>query len=415
MSLVTVFLLMWAAPSPRFQTYMIEPPSHSEGWANDSHTANKSTDNFYASVWPPLQKALCGEGAPNLQIASELFRLARDDVFLINNHDKDSSYAPTQPLEAFNTTELRRSIEEGKPSATADQFFRGNWAISALDGNHTHRDGNLTRFRTRYVRIWKAGNNQIRYLEKSLAEHLGTVNHLKEVRMSRKYFFRATEEEIEPCIYTVVRDPIEHFLSGYNEIEWRESERHTWPSAPYHTATPYNKTNPKVLRDRFRAFVENLLVEDGSFLVNSVYSHPFSMSRVLASLAMMGRTLDGYLPDLSNLLENWAKFLIKTCPGVPPLDAFPKAKLDGQHRSSQDPRGTYKASREVWAEGGPVARALCLLSAPDYACFDLLPGIPKFCQTVYRTHAGVITKYGREHYTKYPAFKLKLHVLLQSI
>mmetsp|Transcript_24775 Transcript_24775/g.58151 ORF Transcript_24775/g.58151 Transcript_24775/m.58151 type:complete len:793 (+) Transcript_24775:112-2490(+) len=397
-------------PSPWFPIGF-EP---SGGPAASSSAAERPTrnnvagddDNFYTSTWPPLQKIICGEGAPNLHLASELFRLARDEVFSTNDN-QGRSYAPTQPLEALNTTELQRSIKEGKLTATADQFFRGNWAISVLDGNHTHQDGKLTRFRTRYVRIWKAGNNQIRLLEEDLAKHLGTADYRSEVHMEKKWFSKTTKQEIEPCIYTVIRDPIDHFLSGYNEIEYRELREHTWPSAPYHAAVPYNKNDTEVLRNRFRAFVENLLVEDGSFLVNSVYSHPFSMSRVLASLAMIGRKLDGYLLDVANLTERWPEFFSTTCPGVPPVDAFPKAVLQGQHKSSGDPWGTYKASKEVWTEGGPVARAMCLLSAPDYACFDRLPaGIPEFCQTVYRDHARTLTEYGQDHYMKYPALRL---------
>ena len=130
------------------------------------------------------------------------------------------------------------------------------------------------------------------------------------------------------------------------------------------------------------------------------------MSRVLASLALQGRLLDGYLPDLSNLTQRWAGFLTRTCPDLPPFDAFPKAEVQGQHASSSDPLGTYIASKEVWRRGGPVARALCLLSAPDYACFTELPaGIPEFCQTVYRDYAGHLTEYGRPnggHYREYP-------------
>ena len=92
---------------------------------------------------------------------------------------------------------------------------------------------------------------------------------------------------------------------------------------------------------------------------------------------------------------------------MPPVEAFPKPELKGQHMSSKDPWGTCQASKEVWAEGGPVARAMCLLSAPDYACFDRLPaGIPEFCRTVYRDHARTLTEYGRDHYMEYPALRL---------
>jgi len=366
-------------PSPWFPNMTVSPTSDGRPLASE--------DGFYTSTWPPLRKVMCGEGAPNLHLSSMLFKLARDEVFLTN---------PTRPLETMNTSELEQSIEEERPTSTAEQFFSGNWGMSALDGNYTQQDsGKLTLFKTRYVRVWKAGNNQIRALEEDLAKELGISDYQEEVRLRKKEF--QTENGIEPCIYTVIRDPIQHFLSGYNEIEFRTFRTHTWPEAPYHTDLPYNKTDDH--KKRFRAFVEDLLVEDGSFLVNSVYSHCFSMSRVLSSLAKIGRQLNGYLADLADLTQRWPEFLTNTCPGLPPLESFPKPKVNGQHQSSKDPWGTYKASKEVWAEGGPIARALCLLSAPDYACFEDLPeGIPEFCQTVYKDHAQTLIDYGQKHY-----------------
>lgn len=255
-------------------------------------------------------------GLPFERSCAERFKLARDEVFLTN---------PTRPLETMNTSELEQSIEEERPTSTAKQFFSGNyWGISALDGNYTQQDsGKLTLFKTRYVRVWKAGNNQIRALEEDLAKELGISDYQEEVGLRKKEF--QTENGIEPCIYTVIRDPIQHFLSGYNEIEFRTFRTHTWPEAPYHTDLPYNKTDDH--KKRFRAFVEDLLVEDGSFLVNSVYSHCFSMSRVLSSLAKIGRQLNGYLTDLADLTQRWPEFLTNTCPGLPPLEnPFPNQR-----------------------------------------------------------------------------------------
>ena len=368
----------------------------SDGGLLDASDA--SGDDFYTSTWPPLKEALCGEGAPNLHMAPMLFKLARDEVFFT---DQATDYAPTRPLESMNTTELERSIEEKRVTPTAKYFFGGNWGISVLNGNYTRKDsGDFSLFKTRYVRMWKGGNNQIRALEEDLAEELGITDYESEMHMKEAHF--ETQDGVEPCIYTAVRDPISHFMSGYNEIEFRTFRTHTWPEARYHFDHPLDKNDHNATKDRFRGFVEDLLVEDGSFLVNSVYSHPFAMSRVLVSLGQEGYRLHGYLPDLTDLSNRWPQFLVDTCPGLPPLEAFPKPKVEGQHKSSSDPLGTYAASKEVWADGGPTARAMCLLSAPDYACYEDLPdGIPEFCQTVYTDHAQALTEYGRKHYMKY--------------
>jgi len=239
-------------------------------------------------------------------------------------------------------------------------------------------------------------------MEDDLAKHLppGTVEYKSNVQM-KKNTWRPDEPGYPPaCMYTAVRDPIVHFLSGYNEIEYRTTKKRTWPSAPYHTDLPLpggNDNDPQETRKkRFRGFVEDLLVEDGSFLVSSVYSHCFSMGRVLAVLAEQGRTLTGYLPDLVNLEETWPRFFTETCPGLPPLEAFPqqpqerRRNLSGrQHESSSDPLGTYGAAKDVWAEGGPVARALCLLVATDYACWNHT--IPDLCRSVYTEHGPALT------------------------
>ena len=194
-------------------------------------------NDFDTSICPPLRAVLCGEGAPNFDLASELFRLARGEVFpatTTNTNTGTTAYTPTRPLEVMNTTELWRSLEQGIPSATADQFFHGNWGVSALEGNYTHSTsgGDPRHFWLRYVIMWKGANNQIRGLEDNFVKYLGTA-HRENFHM-RKHDLLPNEAGIDkPCIYTAVRDPIQHFLSGYNEIEYRELlPKHRWPSAP---------------------------------------------------------------------------------------------------------------------------------------------------------------------------------------
>jgi hypothetical protein len=48
---------------------------------NDTLPRATDIDDFLNTTWPPLRKALCGKGAPNLMLANILFKLARSEVF----------------------------------------------------------------------------------------------------------------------------------------------------------------------------------------------------------------------------------------------------------------------------------------------------------------------------------------------
>jgi len=98
------------------------------------------------------------------------------------------------------------------------------------------------------------------------------------------------------------------------------------------------------------------------------------MSRVLVSLKQYGQKLTGYIPDLANLTSIWPDFMSSRCPQFLDRDSIPTMRVDGQHDSSKDRLGLYRAAKDVWAEGDPISRSLCLVHAFDYACFDDLPG-----------------------------------------
>jgi hypothetical protein len=206
-----------------------------------------------------------------------------------------------------------------------------------------------------------------------------------------------------PCVYTAVRDPVSHFLSGYNEVEFRQLGEYNnksstgFPSAPYHHAFPYSEDSPELRKTRFKAFVEDLLREEKVFGQHWQYRHFYDMSRVLVPLKKHKVELK-YIPGLSNITSVWPRFMSSTCPNFPALDTIPKMPISGQHRSSKDRLGLYKAAKEVWAEGGPISRSICILHAFDYACFpELAKNIPLLCKFVYRDHAEDIVRLGTKH------------------
>jgi len=243
--------------------------------------------------------------------------------------------------------------------------------------------------------MFKCANNQIRAMLKQINNHTGSnfvqLKHQTLVKHLEHYPKRLPA----PCIFTAIRDPISHFLSGYNEIEYRFEPyyNHTKGRMPPFGKLPRETADER--RIRFQTFVEELLLGQYQYQIG-LYWHVFSMSRILGFLQKHNATLTGYLPQLSNLTSTLPVFLSETCPNMYPVENMTAAvKTAGQHNSSQDPLGTYQAAKDVWMEAGPTARALCLLHAFDYACYPDLPdGIPPLCQYMYEKHAEEIIRVG---------------------
>ena len=389
---------------------------------------NDSNDLFYKTTWPPLQRTLCGKGYPNLMFAPILFELAREEAFRNNNssvtatnskaHDGESSIISTIPKPSLTNRPLL--TDDRSPSRTKIKFFAGDWGASIFHG--TNHQG--AKFAILYVKIWKSGTNQVSWMEKKLFKHYNLTYVAKDRRLSGaiRNYINAGRSNITdgtynykfadtptPCIYTAVRDPISHFLSGYNEIEVRQLGEYNNESyidfpqnatrAPYHAEVPYSSTNPQLRKKRFMAFIRDVLLEEEVLSSHHVYSHFYSMSRVLVVLTNLNLTLTSYIPTLSNITITWPAFVSSTCPGAPPLDEFPHMTKQGQHRSSKDRLGLYKAAKDVWEEGGPVARSLCLLHAFDYACYEDLPeGVPPLCRKVYQDYGERVLDYGSTDY-----------------
>jgi hypothetical protein len=390
---------------------------------NESSYSTSTDDIFFEeedfdnNIWPPLRHVLCGKGTPNLKLARTLFRLARMEVFDEND--------PTIVNRTFSNAN-----GNGGPTRTLSTFFAGDWGASIIYGGHANNI-NPSNFTTLYVRIWKCGNDQIRSMERTLSTTLAskgnkqklTGTYLSDITLwhgldTSAYTSNNPKESssddspiVPPCIYTVIRDPISHFLSGYNEAETRilgydlkvfsgGMRKYAW--APYLTAVPYSNSSESLRRLRFSEYVKDLLREDETLSRHYMYSHSFSMSRILSILSRFNVTLTGYIPTLQNITSTWPNFISSTCPGAPSIDMIPQMGTKGQHKSSKDTTQLYKAAKDVWAEAGPIARSLCMIHAYDYACWENLPdGIPNLCKDVYEKYAEQIITYGSQNYYNY--------------
>jgi hypothetical protein len=144
---------------------------------------------------------------------------------------------------------------------------------------------------------------------------------------------------------------------------------------------------------RFKQFVYDLLLEDTQGWQMSVYQHVFSMARILTELDKVGgRRLTAYLPSLDSLSTDFPVLVEKQCPSVLSKHRRDNLKVSNiklggnQHKSSEDPEGLYQAAKDVWAQGGPEAKSLCVLHAIDYACWTELPqGVPDVCREVFES------------------------------
>ena len=299
----------------------------------------------FDDIWPQLQDYLCPNLAPKAtEVGYLLFYMAGKQVHLI-----ESSLSRHTPL--------------------SSKFYNGEFV-----SNPPHyKIPNSTKHHTfTYVPIWKCANNQIReYLDATFQQTRG-MDRIRDV-----------------CMFTVIRDPISHFISAYNEVEYRWIEEKEKKNAWFHVSNRLSYLEQPIgSKERFQTFVKNLLTPQISGRFGHwQYDHIFSMSRVLVVTKQYGKRLTAYVPTISNLTYSLPTFLGKHCPGVPESLSSKPMPLLGQHESSSDPLGMYNASQQVWMDQGPVARALCILHVMDYACWrDLPDGIPKFCQEVYMEH-----------------------------
>lgn len=374
--------------------------------------------DFELGVWSRLKERVCPRGVPKTSLGTTLFEQGRIEFGL----DANATTSTNDPQTAIQNRKR-----------TSKFFYDGGFGFTMfLDGV----DPNNNLF---YASIWKCANNQIHsYLERlfnrrangsvrdsSRLDDFTNDTYLESLKIKDlKAVFR---EELErqnvgdknednifftfnhtartkPCVFTVLRDPISHFLSGYNEVEFRLIEQHedvhhqkkgrTVELAPY-TTIPFNESDHK-REERFETFVQNLLMEHPSFSTFDYYKHFASMSRILPTLSRFNLipSATWYLPTLENLTETFPAFLADRCPLVSnnyqrrqhrlknnSNVSLPPMTRSGMHESSNDAYGTYKAAKDVWKQGGPAARALCVLHIFDYACFDLK--IPSLCRDVY--------------------------------
>jgi hypothetical protein len=257
-----------------------------------------------------------------------------------------------------------------------------------------------------YLDIWKGAHLQLRdwsmqTLKKTNGGECQETDLKLELVSGMAKAVRSLKEHAPskaPCIITAIRDPVSHFIAGYNEMEYRIENGNLLQNVSAILFHRYKLGSTQ----RFEQFVADHLGGPKRQKWNPWIIEPghiFSMSGVLNMLAVQGLNMTSYLPSLSNLGETWPAFVQNTCPGLPESIASTPMQLAGQHEHTNSKSPAYKAAERVMKEEGPTARALCALHAMDYACWENLPdGIPSVCIDVYTSQKFVdrINQHGKE-------------------
>lgn len=241
-----------------------------------------------------------------------------------------------------------------------------------------------------YLRVWKAANNQIReYLMQQINGVTFVPNVVSKLRQRLMHYWQRFKGVVsftdtdrlfghlhaqgDACIVTVLRDPISHFLKGYNQLECRR----TTNSTPF----PYMKFREGT-SERFVQFVVDLLSGVFTHDQEKEYSipHVYSMTGILYALSQTKYRLTAYLPSLDNLATDFPAFLSDSCS---PHTRFPVMESEKkQHASSKDSNGFYSAAKAVGENNQTTTRALCALHVMDYACYGKF-SVPQMCRDVY--------------------------------
>lgn len=248
--------------------------------------------------------------------------------------------------------------------------------------------------------VWKCANTQARkFLRGMLVDqslpHVGLESDIPNERDVQRFITHAeaAHPHLQKCGVVLLRDPISHFLSGYNHIEhqrWDRIRAGNKTGSSWKRDDGLRHVNMSIGEKRFVAFVRGLI--EGEWERNHVYygapsyHHVSLMSgmlphlhNVLATAPQGPSKVRISYGDSTRIMEELPRLLRDACG----LDAagIPEMELMGQHNSSNDALGSYQAAQNVVMSGpSPTLDALCIIHAMDYACFHDQFEVPLMCR-----------------------------------
>jgi hypothetical protein len=195
------------------------PPGNSTTTNTTNTTSAVSASEDTKDTWPEISNRLCPDMKPKFRLASTIFRLARQELIkgaassLSNNASSAKLLASFQHhLEDCNGRQNQR---------LPPKFFSfdpHHMSSIASDGSYNKNKKEVFT----YYPIWKCANNQLRgFWEQVFGSNPSTPLIKRGQKQGRTQGLKPDQRE---CIVVAIRDPISHFLSGYNEIETRIDE-----------------------------------------------------------------------------------------------------------------------------------------------------------------------------------------------
>ena len=167
-----------------------------DGWiiSENGNQNNKEAASLFDRHWPEMKEQICPDMSPNPNVWSTLFELARMEL---------------------GFSEDRIKLNEADDNAVAIFFSFNTGGMGHVSHDNKHHMAYLT--------ILKGGNNQI---SSNLRPMLGGNGSVWSGNTMRDLFSASripTSKLNLACVVTAVWDPVEHFLSAYNEVEGRNS------------------------------------------------------------------------------------------------------------------------------------------------------------------------------------------------
>ena len=316
--------------------------------SSDAEAVRGKYQAFGTRIWPSLRERMCPNSVPNVEPLGEaLFDMAWDELF------PDGG-------EGNRTGGRRRKNGTPPLPGTVGTFYSGDYwgAISYRERN---------RPAVVYIVVWKSASNFIH----------GRIHGLADSQPAAKFTKNLEIEDVvellpDACFVTAVRDPIAHFISAYNEIEYRNLNWYDdWTAGHGDNETWYGRY-PKATEGRFTRFIADLLEERTEKKMTyhpSDMWHVYPQSRILKRLADLdvfagngnpdNSTQNGLLHILnttSGIESKLVGFLHRSCPesfsdhSADAAESREKEKngtkenLPGQHESSLDKAGFYGTS-----------------------------------------------------------------------
>lgn len=315
-------------------------------------------------------KAMCAGRVPELSAFPEIYDLAATLV----GKDPNGTLMPTDE-------------EKMLPYRSA----RGGWTVD-LD--------NVTTLV--YMRIWKNANDNMECFGRALHSVLKSKSKYNYAGMNggmELQAVKARKQGKSPLMFTLIREPLGHYKSAYNEVLFRRQNVVTDPVQKCYTPgfddLAHNST------EKFREFVRQLFSSGlehmgGCWGIGGGYAHAYPQTNVLGFKD----------PDPRDVLFQHIKYA-ETIPQVLrshfnlsraqlPMDKV--NRTCGQHESSGDPLGSYAAARAAAADpDDPVVDAVCLLLIYDYACFPEYYVPESRCKRAYDRHREALQRIIEPH------------------